>query len=294
MGVAQLVRREPAANARVGGQTAELHKDPRARPGQPARRAIDDAEQRPNRQLNPRGEPRLQLVPAPRVHADLAASTALAVTHQQRPPPRVQVAFGQRERLLDAKAAAPEHHDQRAQPPAMSVVGRLAHHGRRSPPRSVGRRDRAVPCCGAAGRRGSPAASRVSDVARPSRMQQARSWDPPPNRTADRAAAYERSRVLQRHHSRDRSAATSTRSGRRLLARQTPEPRPLRASYARVSSRPLAGKRAFSPECSLRGRSYGAFVVSASGRIRPRRCACVSRARRAARACRVPAARRAG
>jgi hypothetical protein len=41
----------------------------------------------------------------------------------------VEVAFAERERLSDAQAAAPKHDDQGAPPPAMTVVGGLAHHG---------------------------------------------------------------------------------------------------------------------------------------------------------------------
>ena len=116
VGVAQLVRREPAPHARLGGEPAELDAHAGARPRPPARGAVDDAEQRPDRQLNAGGEPGLQLLPAPGVHADLAAPAALAVAHQQRPAPRVEVALAERERLLDAQPAAPEHDDQRPQP----------------------------------------------------------------------------------------------------------------------------------------------------------------------------------
>jgi hypothetical protein len=54
------------------------------------------------------GEPGTQLLPAPGVHADLAAATALAVAHEQRPAPRVEVALAERQRLGDAQAAAPQ------------------------------------------------------------------------------------------------------------------------------------------------------------------------------------------
>ena len=66
-------------------------------------------------------EPRPQLLPAPLVHADLAALAALAVSDQQRTAPGVEVALCERERFVDAQAAAPEHDDQRAQPPAVTV-----------------------------------------------------------------------------------------------------------------------------------------------------------------------------
>ena len=61
-----------------------------------------------HRRLDARGQPRAELSPAPLVHADLAPTAALAVAHQQRPAARVEVVLGERERLLDAQASAPE------------------------------------------------------------------------------------------------------------------------------------------------------------------------------------------
>ena len=92
VGVAQLVRREPAPHARVGGEPAELDADPGARPGPPTRRAVDDAEQRSDRQLDAGSEPGPQLLEAPGVHPALATPAALAVAHQQRAAPRVEIA----------------------------------------------------------------------------------------------------------------------------------------------------------------------------------------------------------
>jgi hypothetical protein len=62
-------------------------------------------------------------------HADLAAAAALAAPHQQRPATRVQVGLGERERLTDPQAGAPEHDDRPAQPAAMDGVARCAHDG---------------------------------------------------------------------------------------------------------------------------------------------------------------------
>jgi hypothetical protein len=67
------------------------------------------------------------LFPAPLVHADLAATAALAVAHQQRPAARVEVVLSERERLLDAQPGTPQHDDHRSQPPTVTVVGRMAH-----------------------------------------------------------------------------------------------------------------------------------------------------------------------
>jgi hypothetical protein len=85
--VARLVRREPAPDAGLGGEPAQLAADPGAGPGPSAGGAVDDAEQRPGGQLGPRGEPWAELLPAPLVHSDFAALAALAVADQQRPAP---------------------------------------------------------------------------------------------------------------------------------------------------------------------------------------------------------------
>jgi hypothetical protein len=37
--------------------------------------------------------------------------------------------LGERERFVDARAAAPEHDDHRAQPPPVTVLGRVSHDG---------------------------------------------------------------------------------------------------------------------------------------------------------------------
>jgi hypothetical protein len=69
--------------------------------GRPACRAGDDAEQRSDRQLHPRLEPGLKLLPRPVVHLDLTAVAALAAPYQQGAAARVQVGLGARERLVD-------------------------------------------------------------------------------------------------------------------------------------------------------------------------------------------------
>ena len=59
MGVAELLRREAAADTRLGSEPAKLNACIGAGPGPPARRAVDDAQQRPDRQLDPGGKPGL-------------------------------------------------------------------------------------------------------------------------------------------------------------------------------------------------------------------------------------------
>jgi hypothetical protein len=44
-----------------------------------------------------------RVVPSPCVHADLAAAPALAAPDQERPAAVIEIAFGERERFLDAK-----------------------------------------------------------------------------------------------------------------------------------------------------------------------------------------------
>jgi hypothetical protein len=84
---------------------------------------------RPDRQRHPRLEPGLKLLPRPVVHANLAAAASLAAPHQQRAATRVQVGLGERERLADPQAGAPQHDDQNAQPAAVDAVAGAAHDG---------------------------------------------------------------------------------------------------------------------------------------------------------------------
>jgi hypothetical protein len=79
-------------------------------------RAVDDAEQRPDRKPDASLQPGAELLPPPGVHADLAATAALAVAHEQRPASRVEVMLAEREGLLNPDPAAPEHDDQRPHP----------------------------------------------------------------------------------------------------------------------------------------------------------------------------------
>jgi hypothetical protein len=67
------------------------------------------------------------LFPAPLVHADFAATAALAVADQERPAARVEVVLGEGERLLDAQPGAPQDDDHRSHAPAVAVIGRVAH-----------------------------------------------------------------------------------------------------------------------------------------------------------------------
>lgn len=69
-----------------------------------------------------------RVLPAPSVHADLRATTALAAAHKQRSATLVEIRLGQRRRLLDPEPGTPKHDDQRANPEPVAIVGGLAHH----------------------------------------------------------------------------------------------------------------------------------------------------------------------
>jgi len=94
VGVAELVRREATAHPGPDGEAPKLSphgwRGPRLAGGRP----LEHAEERPHRQLDPVLEPGSKLLPAPLVHADLAAAAALAAADQHRPAAGLEVAFG--------------------------------------------------------------------------------------------------------------------------------------------------------------------------------------------------------
>src|SRR5215211_179531 len=114
MCVTELVRCEPAPHSRSGGEPAQLGPDAGLRPGPPAGRAVDDAEQRPRCQLKPLRGPGAQVFPAPVVHRDLAAMAALAAADKERAAAPVEVALVELERLLDPEPGPPQNDDQPA------------------------------------------------------------------------------------------------------------------------------------------------------------------------------------
>ena len=75
--------------------------------------AIDDAKQRPNRNLDAVGKPRAQQLPAPLIHPDLATLVNLAMTHKDRAPSFIEIALSQRQRPADPQPGTPQHHDRR-------------------------------------------------------------------------------------------------------------------------------------------------------------------------------------
>jgi hypothetical protein len=101
MGVAQLVRRETPANACGRRRAAQLGTRGGGRPWSSSGRAVDDAEQRADRELEAHIDPTLQVLAGPLVHTDLAPAPALAAAHEQRAATVVEVRFVERQRLVD-------------------------------------------------------------------------------------------------------------------------------------------------------------------------------------------------
>jgi hypothetical protein len=129
VGVAQLVWGEAAAHAGSGGGSTQARAGRRVRPVSSASRSGDNAEQRADPQFQACREPRLRLLPAPRVHPHLAAPSSLAVANDQRPAARVEVGLSERKRFLDPYAGSPKDHDQSSEPLAVRPRASRAHDG---------------------------------------------------------------------------------------------------------------------------------------------------------------------
>jgi hypothetical protein len=110
-------RRTPAAPA------ARRSSAPAGRPLPSARRAVDDAQQRTDRQRAPHLKPGLELLPSPCVHADLATTPALAAADQHCAAAWIELALGQSQSLPDAQPGAPHDHDRS---PKATAVRRVA------------------------------------------------------------------------------------------------------------------------------------------------------------------------
>ena len=160
--VPQLVRREASSHSGGGRGVAKLSARGRDRPAPTARGTGDDAEQGADWQLEPGGQPWLQLLPGPVIHADLPPAAALAAPDQHGAPTRVEVGFGEGERLADPQPGAPQHDDQTTQTLAMlTLAGGAQERGDLLHARRVGRI--ANPLCFAVpGRRGTLARWRAT------------------------------------------------------------------------------------------------------------------------------------
>jgi hypothetical protein len=96
MGVPELVWREAAAHSRRDRRAPQFRAGCRRCPVAPARSAVDHAQQRTDRKFAPHVKPRLKLFPSPCVHADLAATPALAAPHQERATAWIEITLGER------------------------------------------------------------------------------------------------------------------------------------------------------------------------------------------------------
>ena len=72
--------------------------------------------------------PGTQLFPTPIIHADLAALTALAVTHEQGSAALVEIALGEFESFRDAQPSTPQNDDEAAHPITVDASAGVAHH----------------------------------------------------------------------------------------------------------------------------------------------------------------------
>jgi hypothetical protein len=91
VGVAQLVGREAPPHTGLRGYSAQLGAGGVAGPGPAAGGPVEHAQQRADRHCHPELEPGAEVLPAPRVHADLAPAAALTMADQYRSEPRVEI-----------------------------------------------------------------------------------------------------------------------------------------------------------------------------------------------------------
>jgi hypothetical protein len=103
----ELMGREPPPDSRCDGRPAQLASRWRRLPVTPGGRAMDNAEQRAGRELDPELLPGLDLLPRPAVHPDLATLVALAMAHQHGAATRVEVGLSERERFADPQPCSP-------------------------------------------------------------------------------------------------------------------------------------------------------------------------------------------
>jgi hypothetical protein len=121
------MRREAPPHARLRRRPAQVRARGRTGPRAASRGAVDHAEERPHRELEPDCVPLPQLLPGPLVHADLAPAAALAAADEQRAAATVEVCLAERESLVDSQPGSLEHDDQRPQAMAVCSLAGGAH-----------------------------------------------------------------------------------------------------------------------------------------------------------------------
>jgi hypothetical protein len=67
-------------------------------------------------------QPELELFPAPGIHAGLSAPAALSAPDEDGAAALIEIAFGKRQRFLDASPSAPRDDDQAALAATVGVV----------------------------------------------------------------------------------------------------------------------------------------------------------------------------
>ena len=84
MSVPQLMRREATPHARRSGGMVQLFARGRRLPAAACGRSVDHSQQRPDWELAADLEPRVELLPGPAVHPDLATLAAFATPDEHR------------------------------------------------------------------------------------------------------------------------------------------------------------------------------------------------------------------
>ena len=127
--VSQLVKGKASPHPNVRGSPMQFGSRRGVFPVPASRPSGDDAAQRSDRKLEASLQPCLEWLPPPRVHADFAASSALALADEQRPASLIEVGFAEREGLLGCAGRASQDHDEASQPLAVRAVAGHARHG---------------------------------------------------------------------------------------------------------------------------------------------------------------------
>lgn len=84
-------------------------------------------------------KPRLEFLPSPSVHSDLAAASAVAAADEPGATPVIEISFGEGEGFLNAQAGPLQDHDQAAQPAPVHTVTVARITAMVSSPRRIGR-----------------------------------------------------------------------------------------------------------------------------------------------------------
>jgi hypothetical protein len=89
--VPKLMRREATTHAGSDREQAKGFANSRGRPWATLRRTVDHAKQGPDAQGDAEAQPRVDLVPCPAIHADLASLAAFASADEDRAAVSVEV-----------------------------------------------------------------------------------------------------------------------------------------------------------------------------------------------------------